>query len=56
MLRLRVSQSYVLVFVFLRLGVSFLPFGGWSVLRLGVRFLTFQGYFTYVWGLVSVTF
>ena len=36
MLRLGVSQSYVWGFVFLRLGVSCLPFGGWSVLLLEV--------------------
>ena len=36
MLRLGASQSYVWGFVFFRLGVSFLPFGGWSVLRLEV--------------------
>ena len=35
--------SYVWGLVFLRLRVSFLTFGSYSVLRLGVIFLTFRG-------------
>ena len=48
-----VKDSYVWVLLFLRLGVSFLTFGGLYFLRLGFVFLRFVVKDSYVWVLVT---